>query len=206
LARGLVDALQAQGKPAIRIYGRTYPLLSRLLMALGRAILLRKHDIWQDYRAYARDKGEAMQRSVLAWPYAAAIWLDYTAQTWLKLAPHLLSQRIVVMDRYVYDTVISDLAVHLSYSPVQTMRAIDQGLRWVPEPALTLLVDLSEEIAFSRKEDVPHVDFLRERRTRYVKLLVRPEVERLDGEAAPAVLLEAALQSLDRTLNGDRPL
>ena len=202
LARNAVAALQAQGTPAAYVYGRTVPMLSRLLMALGRAILLREHDLWQNYPAYAASKKQVSRRRALAWPYAASIWLDYYVQIWLKLLPHLSSQRVVVLDRYLYDTVINELAVQLDYSPGQTEQAIERGLRLLPTPSLALLLDLPEEVAFSRKNDVPHVEYLRERRGRYLELSARPEVHRLDAGGTPQDLLEAALKSFADQCNG----
>ena len=183
LAHKLVNTLQQQGQSAVYIYGRTYPIISRLLMALGRITLLRENDQWQDYQAYNTNKKQTMRHPLLKWVYTAAILIDYYLQIWLKLLPHLFSQRVVVSDRYVYDTIISDLAAHLNYSLPQTARAIARGLVWLPYPKLTIVIDLPAEVAFARKTDVPHPDYLRERRQWYQQLVSRPEVEQLNGEA-----------------------
>ena len=177
-------------------------MLSRLLMALARATVLRKQDLWQDYPAYAASKKQVSRRRALAWPFSASIWLDYMVQIWVKLLFHLPSRGIVVLDRYVYDTVISDLAVHLDYSSDQSMRAIERGLRFLPKPVLTILLDLPEEVAFARKSDMPHVDYLRERRGRYLKLGARAEVEKIDANCSPQDLLEAVLNRIGGHNNG----
>jgi thymidylate kinase len=97
--------------------------------------------------------------------------------------------------------VINELAVQLDYSPAQTERAIERGLRLLPGPMLTILLDLPEEVAFERKTDVPHVHYLRERRGRYLELAYRPEVECLDGGVSSTTLLDAVLQRIDRQEN-----
>jgi dTMP kinase len=196
LARNVAQALQREGVPAVYIYGRTYPVISRLLMTLGRKAFLRANDQWQDYRGYNTSKKQTMRNPLLAWVYTAAILLDYYVQIWLKLLPHLASQRVVVSDRYLYDTVISDLAVHLNYSAQQTDRAIRWGLRFLPKPARTFLIDLPEELAFARKDDVPHIDYLRERRGWYLRLKQRPETSLLDGRATPDHLGHTLLHEL----------
>jgi dTMP kinase len=203
LARNTVTTLRQQDQPAVYVYGRTCPAISRLLMTLGRSTLLRKNNQWHDYGAYTRNKKQAMRNPILAWLYTATIWLDYYVQIWLKLLPHILSQRIVVSDRYVYDTVISDLAVHLGYTCTQTERAIKRGLRALPTPTLTVLIDVPEEIAFSRKTDIPDIDYLRERRGRYLKLRARPEVEQIDGGNSPGALLQAVLLRIANSQRGD---
>jgi thymidylate kinase len=171
-------------------------------MALGRATLLRKHDLWQDYGSYVRSKGQAMRLPFLAWPYVGSVWLDYLVQIWFKLLFHLPGQGIIVLDRYLYDTVINDLAVHLNYSSARMMRAIGRGLKLLPRPMVTILLDLPVEVAFARKTDVPHVDYLRERYSRYLELCTRPEVERLDGEALPKDLVDAVLVRIAHSQSG----
>jgi thymidylate kinase len=190
LARNTAAALGRRGLPAVAIYGRTYPVLSRALMALGRAAMLRGKDQWRDYAGYTADKKRTMRNPLLATTYTAAILLDYYLQLWLKLLPHLFSGRVVVSDRYLYDTIISDLAVHLGYTAAQTARAIALGLRALPMPLLTVLVDVPEEVAFARKDDVPHIDYLRERRPWYAGLRDRPEVIPFDGQQPPLALAE----------------
>lgn len=193
LAYGLAEALCRRGIRAAYVYGRTYPVVSRALMALGRLTMLRGHNQWHDYTGYTASKKSVMGNRLLAGIYRAAILLDYYPQVWLKLLPHLLSRRLVVCDRYIYDTVISDLAVHLSYSPEQTDRALERALKWLPRPMLTALLDVPPEVAFSRKDDVPHLDYLRERRSWYLRLQCRPEVKAFDGGKAPDTVLQAVL-------------
>lgn len=210
LARNTVAALREESIPAVYVYGRTYPVLSRALMALGRLALLRGKDQWRDYTAYAASKNETMKNPVLGAIYTATILFDYYLQLGYKLAPHLASGRIVVADRYVYDTVISDLAVHLGYTMPRMNQVLERCLRFAPKPLLTALVDLPAEVAFSRKDDVPHVDFLRDRQRWYRQLGGRPEVIKLDGEAPPDTLvrrLVAELAVRDRSveLKGSQP-
>jgi thymidylate kinase len=206
LARNIAVALRKQGRPAVYVYGRIYPVISRLLMALGRITLLRRDDPRRDYGAYIADKKRTMCNPLLAWPYTAAVLLDYYIQIWFKLLRHRFSRRIVVSDRYIYDTVISDLTVHLNYSSAQTERAIERGLRLLPMPMLTILIDLPEEVAFSRKTDVPHIDYLRERRGWYLRLIARPEVDGFDGAGSPESLLQASLSRIiERLAGGSSP-
>jgi thymidylate kinase len=196
LARNSAAALREQGTPAIYIYGRTYPLLSRGLMALGRATMLRKKDMWSDYRSYNSSKKQTMRNPLLAGAYTAAILLDYYVQIWLKLLPHAFTNGVVVSDRYLYDTVISDLAVHLNYSEERAMQAIERGMRFLPVPTRTILIDVPAEVAFARKDDVPHVDYLKERQRFYQALASRHEVTQFNGEQSPEALVQALLAQI----------
>ena len=150
----------------------------------------------QDYHGYTVHKKHRMRNRLLSWIYTATVLFDYYVQIWVKLLPHVGSNRIVVSDRYLYDTVISDLAVHMDYSKPQVEATIRRGLHFVPWPLLTVLIDVPEEIAFSRKTDVVHIDYLKERRVWYLALRSRPEVVLLDGQAPPEILVERLLVEL----------
>jgi thymidylate kinase len=182
LALELVSALERQGQPSAYLYGRIYPLLSRLLMALGRFIWLHGEDQWLNYERYSNVKNKTMNNPLLRTAYACSIMVDFFPQIWLKLFAHYSKDRIIVLDRYIYDTVISDLSAHLDYSTCQTDNAIRLGLRILPTPDVTFLVDLPEEVAFRRKDDVPHIDYLKKRRGCYRNTVSRPEVKKINGE------------------------
>ena len=53
--------------------------------------------------------------------------------------------------------------------------------RWLPEPNLVFLADVPEEIAYQRKDDVPSIEYLKERRQRYLRIQKEYDMVRLDG-------------------------
>jgi thymidylate kinase len=194
LARGAIAALREQGIPAAYISGRQFPLISRAFMwVVTQMSGLRGKDEWKDYHAYTSARRRALRNPVVAWLYTATVLLDYTNRIWRKLFPHLLTRRVVITDRYIYDVVVGDLGVYLGYSAEKANRMIDWGLRLAPRPMLTVLVDAPEEVAYSRKTDVPHLDFLRVRRDMYLQVKERPEVKELDGQEPPDALVRALL-------------
>jgi dTMP kinase len=199
LARNLVSQLSAEGKQANYLYGRTYPVISRFLMALGKRVFFSKHDEWKDYEGYHSDKKKTMRNPLLSSVYTAAILVDYYLQIWFKLFTYAFTKQVVILDRYIYDTVISDLSVHLNYNDRQTDSAIHRGLYLLPTPTLTALIDLPEEVAMARKDDVPHLEYLRERRHWYLTLLRRPEVKKFNGETTSEALAQSILATLKTT-------
>lgn len=196
LSRKLVSSLSRQGISSKYIYGRTYPVVSRLMMWLGKTIMLSQFNPWNDYPTYHSKKKQTMRNGVLRWLYSAAIYIDYFPQIIIKLLPDFLSQRIVVVDRYIYDTIINDLAVHLNYSEKEITNAILRCLSVLPIPTRTFLIDISEEIAFARKNDIPHIDYLKERRPIYLTLKYIPNVVFLNGEKPLENLEEEILTEL----------
>ena len=201
LAHELVSSLKMEGIPSIYLYGRIYPLVSRIFMALGRAVWLHGQDQWRNYESYSIKKNETMRNRLLKWTYTSAILVDFYPQIWLKLVLHYSKGKIIVLDRYIYDTVISDLSAHLNYSMHETDMAIRVGLQILPTPDMTFLVDLPEEVAYRRKNDVPHIDYLKERRKWYQQILSRPEVQKINGESPIEEIVEDMLESMN-SLNG----
>lgn len=197
LARATAAALNQRGVPATYLYGRTYPLLSRLLMALARISILRRVNPRRDYPGYVAAKQTQSKHGALRSIYTFSVLADYHVQLFIKLLPHLGRPKVLVADRYVYDTVISDLAVHLRYSQDDVCDSIRRFFRYFPKPMIAFLIDVPEETAFSRKNDVPHVDYLRERRPYYQALIGQPEVRIVDGKRPREALLQSVLDSLE---------
>lgn len=190
LARGVVETLRGQDRDVVYSYGRAYPIISRAVMAAGRVVALRGKDPWRDYQDYDASKKSTLKNRWLATGYTLSILCDYFVQLWVKLLLTMRPNRLVVLDRYVYDTVISDLAVHLNYSERAVQRAIDLCLKLLPKPQLTLLLDVPAEVAYARKDDVPHVEYLRERQRWYRALETRAEVTAASGERPPEELVQ----------------
>ena len=201
LAHELVSSLKKEGKHSIYLYGRIYPLISRLFMALGRAVWLYDQDQWRNYESYSNKKNKTMRNRLLKWMYTSAILVDFYPQIWLKFILNYSKGCIIVLDRYIYDTVISDLSAHLNYSMCETENAIRWGLQILPTPDVTFLLDLPEELAYKRKDDVPHIDYLKERKSWYQQIVSRPEVQKINGEAPIGEIVEDMLDCMN-SLNG----
>lgn len=193
LAKGIVTALMSEGKPARYVYGRIKPALSLILMKLGRSLVLKKNNPWTDFTGYSNDKKKTMRNPVLRFFYSLSVYMDFYIQIWWKLFPFSISSMNVILDRYIYDTVISDLAVHLGYSEEYAEASIRKAGKFIPKPQITLFIDLPEEAAFARKTDVPHIDYLRERRCYFQTLQKKLGWDCLDGEKSQAELIESSL-------------
>lgn len=193
LAKELVKALNCNSQRAIYRYGRVVPVLSRLLMQVGRRLFLPGYDPYKDYEEYIDKKKITMSSSIFRLGYSVAVYLDYYPQIWLKLLPLGFSTKIIVMDRFFQDTLINEIAVQLGYSLNEFKQVLSRGMRLLPEVELTILIDLPEEIAFSRKSDIPHIDYLRERRRYYHYLKDFPGILYVSGQQPFKEILQHVL-------------
>jgi thymidylate kinase len=195
--------LRDRGIRVARVYGRMVPVISRLLMVVGRSIFLRKHDTWQDYPNYVEHKKRVLRNPLLSRFHEASIWLDYLPQAFLKITLPLSLGLTVVCDRYLFDTVIGDLAVHLSYDNERVRRLLDSSFRFLPRPDRVFFIDLPEEIAIQRKDDVPHTAYLRERREFYLHISELYPMSKLDGQENPEMLMTEVMQHIDSLYLGE---
>jgi len=182
LAGELVKWLNNRGIKCQYVYARQNPFILRPFIFMGRLIFLRGKSQFGDYAMYATTKKKAIKSHSFLWRiYQQIFWLDYLPQVFLKVKLSLASGKNIVCDRYVYDALITDLAVDMNYSKDRLVGLLYKLLRFLPKPDVTFLVDLPEELAWQRKDDIPSIEYLRERRKIYLEVGKAHEMFVLDG-------------------------
>jgi len=173
LAKEINQYLNNQGFKSVYVYGRIYPFFSRLLMGIGRIFILKKKksDIFADYDTYISTKQKKLNHSLLGKIYVSTMLLEQIFQIYIKIVPRLLLGRIILCDRYIFDTVITDLAVDFRYTNEDVTRQIKFLLYFVPKPDLIFFLDIDEETAFSRKNDIPDIRYIVDRKKVYISQL-----------------------------------
>ena len=129
--------------------------------------------------------------------YLGLTLTEYAFQMLVKVRLPLLMGKNVVCDRYVFDTAIN-LAVNMRYSQGHFKSMLDAMLAWSPKPDVVFFVDLPEEVAFKRKNDIPSTDYLVKRRAFYHFFAQEYKVCRLNGFGDLALLK----QSIANTMQG----
>lgn len=169
-AKKLQMNLQKRGIKSKYVYGRVIPLFPRPFMYLGRKFFLKGSDIYTDFNNYSLKKKKVFSNRILSKTYQYFILFDYLIQVFVKINIPLLFGLTLVSDRYAYDTIITDLSVDLGYSDENIKNMLKTLFKVIPVPDAVFLIDISEEIAFSRKDDVPDINYLRDRRSTYLKV------------------------------------
>jgi len=86
----------------------------------------------------------------------------------------------IISDRYVYDTVINDVCIDLGLTTNEANSIIKYSWKFIPRPDITFFVKTPEDVAFSRKNDIPSISYLKKRNT-YYNSLQFSEMVILDG-------------------------
>jgi thymidylate kinase len=169
--------------PDVRyVYNRYIPFLVRPLLFLGNYTFLRKKDIFENYAEYSQQKRIASKKHpVLASLYQTLVLCDYALQIFFKVTVPMLSGSTIVCDRYIYDTVITDFSVDFNYSDEEAVALIQKISRYFSRPDLVFLLDVPETVAYARKDDVPSIAYLKDRRKTYLHAADTCGMIRLDG-------------------------
>ncbi len=181
LARESVSVLKNCGIKSQYAYGRYQPIITKPLIFIGRIFLLGQRDYCENYSEYVYKKRGLFKNCCFSRVYEFLLLLDYLFQAIINVKFPLALRRNVICDRYVYDTVITDLAIDMNYSMQKVERVIRGLFLLLPQPTLTFLIDLPEVDAYNRKKDVPSIEYLRARRRIYLAISKKEGMIVLDG-------------------------
>jgi dTMP kinase len=185
------------------VYGRLKPFILRPFIILGQKLFLKGKNIFSDYTNYKNTK-KCLSKNypILAWIYQALLLFDYFIQMLLKIKIRLLFGKNIICDRYIYDVVITDLSIDFNYSEKDVIKVLHYMLLLLPEPDIVFLIDLPEEIAYRRKNDIPSIDYLRDRRRTYLSLTKEFEMVILNGSQSLEELRQTAKEVIRRRYFG----
>lgn len=189
LAKALAKDLQKQDATVRYRYCQYFAKLLYPLKKFARLSVMRKTDEFEDYDYYNKTKKETSSRFPLLANMYAGIWLiDYIIQIFFKVTlPILLGQKLII-DRYVFD-IAMNLSLTTNNNISYAKRLIHLFFKFACRPDLVLFIDLPEEVAFNRKDDIQDIEYLRERRERYLALAGLYNFKLIDGTKCPEKIL-----------------
>ena len=180
LAKMLVDAMNKESIKCEYVWCGWRQFETFLLKNMARVIKSlrrhshRKHDIEPDITGEIHNSF-----------YRYLILMDYVFSSLPKVSIPLALGRNIVCDRYVYDVIGGLLENHPLMGKV--------ALNLLPKPDLIFLVNLPEEIAYQRKDDIPSVDYLKKKRAVYLRMEKKFKMTIIDGSKELADLKNVIL-------------
>ena len=183
LSKELVKSLEKHGIGCKYVYARLNPFISRPVMSIGRLLFLSGREIESKgyLKYYVMKRAAIKHHSTLSGIYVKILLIDFLLQIFFKVKIPLKLGKNIICDRYVYDTIITDISVHMNYSVEKIINLINSLLRFIPKPNITFLLDVPEEVAYRRKTDIPSVEYLKEKRWIYLDVGKRCEMILIDG-------------------------
>lgn len=182
LSKELVELLNKKGIKCKYVYAKLDSFVLKPFILFGEWMFLQGKDAFKNYSEYSDIKRKAIKRHFfLSSFYLRILLFDYSLQLFFKVKLPLIFGKSIVCDRYIYDTAITNLSVDMNYSKDETISLINNLLRFFPEPNITFLIDVPEEIAYQRKNDTPSIIYLKERRKMYLDVGKEYGMVILDG-------------------------
>lgn len=159
-AKNLVNYLEKKGYPAKYVYGRLEPLLLRPFIYLGRRFIIKGINP-SEYSDYTKKRQSAILKyTALSKIYLNILLFDTYLQLFYKVTIPKIRGYILISDRYIQDTVITDLSRFLGYDSELTRDYINKIQKKVPLPDLIFHLSVPPIICIRRKADVPCIEYL----------------------------------------------
>jgi dTMP kinase len=143
---------------------------------------------------------------LLSFLYRHFTLLEYRFEIFFKIYVPLKLGKSVLSDRYVYDTIIN-LSVNLNDSVEDFKANLFKFSASCPKPDLVVYVDVPEEVAFQRKDDIPSINYLKKRRKLYLTILKDYNFVALDGFNPPECVeqqMKAVLEAFIATFGAQK--
>lgn len=166
LARKAISLLSEYGVRCKYVWGGCSLHILKQFIKLVRRPIVRKADPFRDYSGYHASLQRMGNRKILFKIYLFVFLVEYLAEVLIKIRIPLWLGGNVVSDRYVFDVITSN-AANYGLSFHEHLKLVENMLRICPKPQMVYFVDIPEEIAISRKDDVPSIEYLINRRKYY---------------------------------------
>lgn len=195
LAIRLVNRLNQEKVRYRYIWGGCKHYITFPFIFVGKKILMKNTNQFDNYSGYHEQIQKKVSSSIVSRVYHYLILLDYYFQILFKIRIPLFFGRSIITDRYIYGTII-DMAVNLAYDEKKLKNSIANFLSYCPKPNFIFFIDVPEEIAFDRKNDIPSLDYLKFRRKRYLSIIDEFNFVKLDGLKKPDELEKTAMDMI----------
>ena len=185
ISNKLVETMNHNGFNFVYVYNRYKPFLLRPFIYIGGKLFLNKKDFFEDYVDYSSTKKDAAKNhTILSSIFQYFVVIDYFLQTTHKIKIPLLLGKNIICDRYIYDTVVTDLAVDFNYTEDRVLKVLNKISMIFPEPNKIFFIDVPEQVAFQRKNDVPSIEYLKDRVDFFRTVAKSHNFIKLDGTAS----------------------
>ncbi len=177
--RKLAEHLRAEGLETVTVWSGGRPYISRPVVRLVKRLLRapkQAHDgqfrardvdgapVASEFSDYLQASNRMFKRSwILRRGWTDVSLLEHAIEAIVTVIPHLYKGRTVVCDRYLFKSIVN-LAVLFDLPPGRLPQLLRHPmLKIVPQPTLYFLLDVPAEVGYSRKHDLPSLEYVARR-------------------------------------------
>ena len=163
------------------VYARFNPIFFKLIINLSKMIFINGDN---DYVERTNSKKNVLENhNFLSNIYYNFMLTEYYFQLLFKIKIPLLLGKNVICDRYIFDTIITDISVDLNMKNEEILLLINKYLKKLPKPDIIFLIDVNEHTAYKRKDDIESIEYLKDRKNGYLYFSSKyGNAIRIDGE------------------------
>lgn len=181
--------LNSRGIPSQVVWMRGESYLTLPILKLGKILLgapketKRGEGINQGrrYEDYVSSKQSLFRSGLLRALWRTLTVFDLFVSVRKAFSRLPVGTRVVVMDRYIYDTFIDiDSAFAAGGAEVDRLLA-SRSMKFFPKPRNVVLLEITPEEAMKRKDDIPSIAYLTERHSLYKRVAWTVGATRIDG-------------------------
>ena len=196
LAEEMIKILYDKDIQSHYIWGGYTLYILRPFVKLIRKVITRRHNPFDKYKSYHSSLRSLNRRKLLFKIYKDFLMFEYLVEIFVKIKIPLWFGKNIISDRYVFDTATS-IASNYDLSFESQREFINDLLRLSPKPDIVFLVDVPEKVAMSRKEDIPSLEYLKNRLKYYRNLCEYYDIVTLDGTSEISSLTKLIDNSIE---------
>jgi thymidylate kinase len=197
LANNIVEKFRLDGKKIKYLYVRHKPILLFPLKWISRQFIFKNDSEFKNYEKYSDKKsGFSTYHPVIAKVYSTVWIIDYLLYYFLKVRLACLFSKQIILDRYVADVAVN-ISIAIGLDKNQMFRLIHFLHFFFPKPDKSFFINVSEGEAYSRKDDIPSLQYLIERKEKYFLLRSFYNFKILDGHLQKEKLVSSLIKQLE---------
>ena len=198
LCNNVLEALRTNDVPSRVVYGRFLPAtMAPLFKLVDKLMLHKKKSSGQSSDSHRKSKRNLLSKPVFTKLFLTGVFFDQVMRIFLKITlPSLFKKGIIVCDRYLLDTIVTDIALSCGLNEKETTRLLQQWIRLFPKVDVAFFVHVPPEVAYQRKQDVHSLNVLKELSSNYMYAAKRTGVTILDGTKDETQLKNLVLENL----------
>lgn len=177
----LIKSLEKDGLRVLYAWSRWEPFILRPLIKKWKD-KVKKSSLNNTVSEIKYKKRKLMDNPIFRYIWLSVFFLEYGTQIFIKITLKLFKNQIIISDRIYYDSII-DQAINLGTKGNRLLKTLNSW--WLkfffPVPDIVIYIDCPEDIAYSRKNDAPDIEYLSDRRRLYLKLADRYSWIKIEG-------------------------
>ncbi len=188
-ARFACEWLRDQGIPAQVVWMRGESYLTQPVLKVGKVLLRAPKEekrgggigSGDEYRRYTAGKQSMFRNRFLRAVWRTLTIIDLYITFRMSFRRVARDTRVVILDRYVYDSLI-DIDSAFGSGGAEAVMMLDPSLLGLfPKPDAVFLLEIPPEEAMRRKDDIPSIVYLQERHGLYEKFAQITGAVRVDA-------------------------